>query len=58
MRVKWQNFLAVISSQEISRSIEFKNLIRGGIPKDHRERVWNMCVKLNSIHLQLSLDSL
>ena len=48
MRVKWENFLADISSKEKQRRIEFKNLIRAGIPKDHRERVWNMSVYITN----------
>ncbi|XP_067934653.1 TBC1 domain family member 2B-like [Watersipora subatra] len=47
LRVKWENFLAVMSTQEIHRSAEFKNLIRSGIPDNHRERVWNILIKLH-----------
>ncbi|KAM6426513.1 TBC1 domain family member 2B isoform 2-T2 [Liasis olivaceus] len=45
--VKWENFLAATANREMVRSVELKNLIRGGIPHDHRCQVWKWCVGLH-----------
>ncbi|XP_063169977.1 TBC1 domain family member 2B [Candoia aspera] len=45
--VKWENFLAATTNREMVRSVELKNLIRGGIPHDHRCQVWKWCVGLH-----------
>lgn len=45
--VKWENFLAAAANREMVRSVELKNLIRGGIPHDHRCQVWKWCVGLH-----------
>lgn len=44
LRVKWENFMALVGSSDakIQRSVEFKTLVRAGIPKEYREKVWNV----------------
>ncbi|XP_071424159.1 TBC1 domain family member 2B isoform X1 [Pithys albifrons albifrons] len=45
--VKWENYLASTLTREMVRSVELKNLIRSGIPHEHRSRVWKWCVNLH-----------
>ncbi|XP_012783173.2 TBC1 domain family member 2B [Ochotona princeps] len=42
--VKWENYFASTMNREMVRSPELKNLIRAGIPHEHRSQVWKWCV--------------
>ncbi|KAF4793461.1 TBC1 domain family member 2B [Turdus rufiventris] len=42
--VKWENYLASTMNREMMRCVELKNLIRSGIPHEHRSKVWRWCV--------------
>ena len=39
--VRWENFLVSAGSRPLQPSPELKNLIRLGVPTQHRERIWN-----------------
>ncbi|NXG35627.1 TBD2B protein, partial [Dromaius novaehollandiae] len=45
--VKWENYLASMMNREMIRSPELKNLIRSGIPHEHRSKMWKWCVNLH-----------
>lgn len=45
--VKWENYFASTVNREMVRSPELKNLIRAGIPHEHRSKVWKWCVDLH-----------
>ncbi|NWS09815.1 TBD2B protein, partial [Pachyramphus minor] len=45
--VKWENYLASTMNREMMRSVELKNLIRSGIPHEHRSKIWKWCVNLH-----------
>ncbi|XP_052663481.1 TBC1 domain family member 2B isoform X2 [Harpia harpyja] len=45
--VKWENYLASTMNREMMRCIELKNLIRSGIPHEHRSKMWKWCVNLH-----------
>ncbi|XP_011885489.1 PREDICTED: TBC1 domain family member 2B [Cercocebus atys] len=42
--VKWENYFASTVNREMMCSPELKNLIRAGIPHEHRSKVWKWCV--------------
>uniref|UniRef100_A0A4W3HFD3 TBC1 domain family member 2B n=1 Tax=Callorhinchus milii TaxID=7868 RepID=A0A4W3HFD3_CALMI len=44
--VKWENYFANTVNREMARTPELKNLIRYGIPHEHRSKVWKWCVNL------------
>ncbi|XP_051875255.1 TBC1 domain family member 2A isoform X2 [Pristis pectinata] len=41
--VKWENLLSSKTFGELVPTPELKNLIRNGIPKEHRRHVWRWC---------------
>lgn len=45
--VKWENYLASTMNREMIRCVELKNLIRSGIPHEHRSKMWKWCVNLH-----------
>nr|XP_014123108.1 TBC1 domain family member 2B [Zonotrichia albicollis] len=45
--VKWENYLASTMNREMMRCVELKNLIRSGIPHEHRSKMWKWCVNLH-----------
>nr|XP_021403021.1 TBC1 domain family member 2B isoform X4 [Lonchura striata domestica] len=45
--VKWENYLASTMNREMMRCVELKNLIRSGIPHEHRSKIWKWCVNLH-----------
>ncbi|XP_052453460.1 TBC1 domain family member 2B [Carassius gibelio] len=47
VRVKWDNYLAITMNREMVRSPELKALMRGGVPHNHRSKVWNWCVNFH-----------
>ncbi|XP_006888319.1 PREDICTED: TBC1 domain family member 2B isoform X2 [Elephantulus edwardii] len=46
--VKWENYFASTMNREMMCSPELKNLIRAGIPHEHRSKVWKWCVDLHT----------
>ncbi|XP_054444798.1 TBC1 domain family member 2B [Pteronotus mesoamericanus] len=46
--VKWENYFASTVNREMACSPELKNLIRAGIPHEHRSKVWKWCVGLRT----------
>ncbi|XP_029430799.1 TBC1 domain family member 2B isoform X2 [Rhinatrema bivittatum] len=52
--VKWENYFASTVNREMVCSPELKNLIRGGIPHEHRSKMWKWCVNL---HIKKFKDS-
>lgn len=46
--VKWENYFASTMNREMACSPELKNLIRAGIPHEHRSKVWKWCVDLHA----------
>ncbi|XP_017720830.1 PREDICTED: TBC1 domain family member 2B isoform X2 [Rhinopithecus bieti] len=42
--VKWENYFASTVNREMMCSPELKNLVRAGIPHEHRSKVWKWCV--------------
>ena len=38
--VRWENFLVSVGSRPLQPSAELKNLIRLGVPTQHKERIW------------------
>ncbi|NWT57499.1 TBD2B protein, partial [Erythrocercus mccallii] len=52
--VKWENYLASTMNREMMRCVELKNLIRSGIPHEHRSKMWKWCV---SLHIKKFKDS-
>ncbi|KAM5292569.1 TBC1 domain family member 2B [Ctenodactylus gundi] len=46
--VKWENYFASTMNREMMCSPELKNLIRAGIPHEHRSKVWKWCVNLHT----------
>ncbi|XP_042553695.1 LOW QUALITY PROTEIN: TBC1 domain family member 2B [Dipodomys spectabilis] len=46
--VKWENYFASTVNREMVCSPELKNLIRAGIPHEHRSKVWKWCVDLHT----------
>ncbi|XP_005987763.1 TBC1 domain family member 2B [Latimeria chalumnae] len=53
INVKWENYFASTMNREMVRSPELKNLIRWGIPHEHRSKVWKWCI---SIHVKKFKD--
>ncbi|KYO21337.1 TBC1 domain family member 2B isoform A [Alligator mississippiensis] len=45
--VKWENYFASTMNREMVRIPELKNLIRAGIPHDHRSKMWKWCINLH-----------
>ncbi|XP_064933088.1 TBC1 domain family member 2B isoform X2 [Columba livia] len=45
--VKWENYLASTMNREMIRCVELKNLIRSGIPHEHRSKIWKWCINLH-----------
>nr|XP_033776080.1 TBC1 domain family member 2B [Geotrypetes seraphini] len=45
--VKWENYFASTVNREMMCTPELKNLIRGGIPHEHRSKMWKWCVNLH-----------
>ncbi|XP_070618998.1 TBC1 domain family member 2B isoform X2 [Erythrolamprus reginae] len=45
--VKWENFLAGCTNREMVRTVELKNLVRAGVPHEHRCHIWKWCVGLH-----------
>nr|XP_009915078.1 PREDICTED: TBC1 domain family member 2B isoform X2 [Haliaeetus albicilla] len=45
--VKWENYLASTMNREMMCCVELKNLIRSGIPHEHRSKMWKWCVNLH-----------
>ncbi|XP_053573254.1 TBC1 domain family member 2B isoform X2 [Bombina bombina] len=45
--VKWENYFASMMNREMVRSPELKNLVRNGIPHEHRSRMWKLFVHLH-----------
>ncbi|XP_038640063.1 TBC1 domain family member 2B isoform X1 [Scyliorhinus canicula] len=45
--VKWANYFAGTMNREMVRTPELKNLIRWGVPHEHRSKVWKWCVNLH-----------
>ncbi|XP_060709624.1 TBC1 domain family member 2B [Hemiscyllium ocellatum] len=45
--VKWANYFASTMNREMVRTPELKNLIRWGVPHEHRSKVWKWCVNLH-----------
>ncbi|KAM6257144.1 TBC1 domain family member 2B isoform 1-T2 [Porphyrio hochstetteri] len=45
--VKWENYFASTMNREMMRCVELKNLIRSGIPHEHRSKMWKWCVNLH-----------
>ncbi|XP_044294732.1 TBC1 domain family member 2B isoform X2 [Varanus komodoensis] len=54
--VKWENYLASTMNREMVRSVELKNLIRSGIPHEHRSQIWKWCVGLHVKKFKASAD--
>ncbi|XP_006870958.1 PREDICTED: TBC1 domain family member 2B [Chrysochloris asiatica] len=46
--VKWENYFASTMNREMVCSPELKNLVRAGIPHEHRSKVWKWCVALHT----------
>ncbi|XP_008054450.1 TBC1 domain family member 2B isoform X2 [Carlito syrichta] len=46
--VKWENYFASTMNREMMCSPELKNLIRAGIPHEHRSKVWKWCVDFHT----------
>ncbi|XP_044923263.1 TBC1 domain family member 2B isoform X2 [Mustela putorius furo] len=46
--VKWENYFASTMNREMACCPELKNLIRAGIPHEHRSKVWKWCVDLHA----------
>lgn len=46
--VKWENYFASTMNRDMMCSPELKNLIRAGIPHEHRSKVWKWCVDLHT----------
>ncbi|XP_068129711.1 TBC1 domain family member 2B [Hyperolius riggenbachi] len=42
--VKWENYFASTVNREMVRSPELKNLVRSGIPHQHRSKMWKLFV--------------
>ncbi|XP_045416442.1 TBC1 domain family member 2B isoform X2 [Lemur catta] len=42
--VKWENYFASTVNRDMMCSPELKNLVRAGIPHEHRSKVWKWCV--------------
>ncbi|KAM5170900.1 TBC1 domain family member 2B isoform 2-T3 [Mantella aurantiaca] len=42
--VKWENYFAGMVNREMVRSPELKNLVRNGIPHQHRSKMWKLFV--------------
>ncbi|XP_015494081.1 TBC1 domain family member 2B isoform X3 [Parus major] len=45
--VKWENYFASTMNREMICCVELKNLIRSGIPHEHRSKMWKWCVNLH-----------
>lgn len=45
-RLKWDNFIKDMDKIDLSRSKEFKNLLRSGVPQEYRCKVWKALVNL------------
>ncbi|KAM4677181.1 TBC1 domain family member 2B isoform 2-T2 [Discoglossus pictus] len=45
--VKWENYFASMMNREMVRSPELKNLVRNGIPHEHRSKMWKLFVNLH-----------
>ncbi|RUS79385.1 hypothetical protein EGW08_012845, partial [Elysia chlorotica] len=48
-KIKWENFMVGLthSGKALTRSPELKALIRLGVPKEFREKIWKGCVDLH-----------
>ncbi|XP_072290873.1 TBC1 domain family member 2B [Eucyclogobius newberryi] len=53
--VKWENYLASTMNRNLVRSPELKNLVRCGVPHEHRSQLWRWCV---SFHVKKLRDHL
>ncbi|KAM6980360.1 TBC1 domain family member 2A-like [Aplochiton taeniatus] len=42
---RWSNYLAGRSSEDLSPSPELKSLLRAGVPREYRQRVWRWMVR-------------
>ncbi|KAG8201950.1 hypothetical protein JTE90_027425 [Oedothorax gibbosus] len=45
-RSKWDNFMVALGSKELQRSPELKLLVRTGIPREYRGKIWKGCIHL------------
>lgn len=45
--VKWENYFASTVNREMVRTPELKNLVRNGIPHQHRSKMWKMFINLH-----------
>ncbi|XP_074822191.1 TBC1 domain family member 2B [Natator depressus] len=52
--VKWENYFASTMNREMICCPELKNLIRSGIPHEHRSKMWRWCINL---HIKKCKDS-
>uniref|UniRef100_UPI00398F7905 TBC1 domain family member 2A isoform X2 n=1 Tax=Pristiophorus japonicus TaxID=55135 RepID=UPI00398F7905 len=52
IQVKWANHLSGRTCGELVPSPELKNLIRNGIPKEHRSHVWKWCTNRRAQHIR------
>lgn len=55
--VKWENYFASTMNREMVCSPELKNLIRAGIPHEHRSKVWKWCVDRHTRKFKDSVES-
>lgn len=39
-RSKWDNFMVALGSKELQRTPELKLLVRTGIPREYRGKIW------------------
>lgn len=54
--VKWENYFASTMNREMACSPELKNLIRAGIPHEHRSKVWKWCVDRHTRKFKDSME--
>lgn len=54
--VKWENYFASTMNREMVCSPELKNLIRAGIPHEHRSKVWKWCVDRHTRKFKDSME--
>ncbi|XP_055488447.1 TBC1 domain family member 2A [Leucoraja erinacea] len=52
IQVRWENQLSGKNFGELMPSPELKNLIRNGIPKEHRKHVWKWCINRRVRHIR------
>ncbi|XP_069778836.1 TBC1 domain family member 2A isoform X2 [Narcine bancroftii] len=51
-QMKWENLLSSKACGELVPSSDLKNLIRNGIPKEHRSHVWRWCTNKRVQHIR------